>query len=504
MPDDRQGTADRGVSPDVETPSGTPTAQTPATPPQTGPWPAPVPWQAPVSWQPRPWLQPASWQLPGPWPPAAEPWQSGPWQSGPWQSGPWQQPGPWPPPGAWWPDFAAGPYPTTPSTWPIGSVPWGYANPPAVTPILEPPGNFHPPIPPRPALSPWGRQSPRLYALGIILGLPGITVLLLYLASVGAGFKPWTGPVPRWLFLESACFAAAIGLIASAVAQSRQRRADGWRDYRGPSPLVAMGALLGILTALEIPLEAGLNAAGVDLNSGLATLALMVIFLGTYAGVVHFLAVRPDALSWRDIVRPGLLAPSRDDWSIDGPVPGSARRFGESIGSWRARASGSRIGDLLIPAAMVVPLIIASNVLAAAMLLVLGLHPSDIATPELSTPMTGIDRMLLFIAVAILAPIGEEIFFRGFATNAWGRSLSRNTAIVRSSLFFAFIHVLNTSTPDPGLFWRAALFNFGARVPVAFALAWLYMRRRSILASGALHMSYNGVIAAISFLQPLG
>ena len=69
---------------------------------------------------------------------------------------------------------------------------------------------------------------------------------------------------------------------------------------------------------------------------------------------------------------------------------------------------------------------------------------------------------------------------------------------MRSSLFFAFIHVLNTSTTDPALFWRIALFNFGARIPVAFVLTWLYMRRRSILASGMLHASYNGLITLLS------
>jgi membrane protease YdiL (CAAX protease family) len=104
--------------------------------------------------------------------------------------------------------------------------------------------------------------------------------------------------------------------------------------------------------------------------------------------------------------------------------------------------------------------------------------------------------------VAVIAPAGEEVFFRGFTTNAWGRSIGRNSAILRASLFFAFIHILNTvgASTDASVSWRVALFNFGARVPVAFALTWLYMRRRSILASGTLHAAYNGLITLISFL----
>ena len=78
--------------------------------------------------------------------------------------------------------------------------------------------------------------------------------------------------------------------------------------------------------------------------------------------------------------------------------------------------------------------------------------------------------------------------------------MSRNSAILRASLFFAFVHVMNTPSSDIGLSWRVALFNFGARVPVAFALTWLYMRRRSILASGTLHAGYNGLITLIGFI----
>jgi len=51
--------------------------------------------------------------------------------------------------------------------------------------------------------------------------------------------------------------------------------------------------------------------------------------------------------------------------------------------------------------------------------------------------------LLLLIAVAVIAPAGEE-------SSSWlhdqclGRSIGRNSAILRASLFFAFIHILNT------------------------------------------------------------
>jgi membrane protease YdiL (CAAX protease family) len=380
---------------------------------------------------------------------------------------------------------------------PIGTVPWGYTNPPQVPPVLEPPGSFHPPAP-RPALSLRGRISPRLYGLGLALGLPAMAALLAYMVGVRAGLKFELGSVPLWVVIEIVSAVAAIGLIGLALAQARQRRADGWRDYVGPSPFLAGGALLATVEAVGLPLQFALKSARVDLESAPATFALVLMYLCTYIAIVHFLTVRTGALTWRDIAHPQRLAPSSDDWTAAGPVPEWTRRWSESIGALRSRASGMRIGDILVPLAMLLPLMFVSNILSALMLIVLGLQPSDLIT-EVSTPLSDVDRVLAFVAVAVLAPIGEEIFFRGFATNSWGRSLSRNSTILRASLFFAFIHVINVTTTDANISWRAALFNFGARVPVAFALTWLYMRRRSIVASGTLHFSYNGLITILSF-----
>lgn len=496
MPDKRQDTEGKGTGTDGEPEAISRALGSGGTEATTAP-PAPAAPIGPAATAPWPGArQPGAWpgaRQPGAWPGTRQPGAvpAPPTYGSSWAGGP---------PAGYVPPSGFASWALRPAAWPIGYVPWGYTRPPALAPVLEPPGMFHPPASRRPILSLAGRASPRLYGLGLAVGLPGITALLLYLVALGAGMKPPGGPVPRWLVLEFACVAAAVGAVAWAVAQGRQRRADAWRDYAGPSPLPTMAALLAIVTAFEIPLEAGLNAARVDVESGLATLLLVMIFLSAYVGLVHFLAVRPHALAWRDIARPARLAPDSDDWDALEPVPGWTRRPGELIGSWRARSPGGRLGDILVALLMVGPLILASNLLSGAMLQVLGLHTTDISGPETYIATTDLDRLLMFIAVAIVAPLGEEIFFRGFATNAWGRSLGRGATMIRSSLFFAFIHVLNTATTDVGVFWRVALFNFGARIPVAIALTWLYMRRRSILASGALHATYNGLITIISFL----
>ena len=263
--------------------------------------------------------------------------------------------------------------------------------------------------------------------------------------------------------------------------------------------MLTLGTLLAVVTSLGLPLEVGLKSVNVDIESAPATFAVLLLYLAAYVSLVHFLAVRTGVMTWRDIVSPGRLAPSSDDWTDLGPLPGWRRGWTGTIASWRPRLSGGRTGNILIPLAMVLPLLIASYLVSALLMLGLGLHPSDIS-PEVPTPLNNLDRMLTIVGVAIVAPVGEEIFFRGYATNAWARSLSRNSAIVRASLFFALVHVANVTTTDASVSWRAAVFDFGARVPVAIALAWIYVRRRSILASGTLHAGYNGAITLVSFL----
>ena len=516
MPDDRRDTRGESPSPDGEPdqnpprlePTGNETSGDRPADQRQGP--ATAGWQAPGA---RPT---GSWQQPGPWQqPAIPGWQAhGTWQQAPGWRPPYGArpvPGTWQTPYAAWPQAGYGPpaYPGTwapvpapaPAAWPIGTVPWGYTNPPALPPVLEPPGSFHPPISKRRVFALRGRASPRLYALGVAVGLPGIAALLAYLVAVSAGFKLAAGPLPRWVTIEAVSIVAAVGLIGWAIAQARQRLADGWQDYSGPSPWLTLGAFVAVTAALDLPIEAALKTQGVDLESpsALVTLLLLLTYLAAYFGLVHFLVVRSGALTWREMARPQHLAPSSDDWGGTEPIPGWTRARGATMSSWRARLSGRRVGDILIPLAMVLPLMIASNVFSAAMLLALGLHPSDIS-PDTSVQSDALSMLVTFITVAIVAPIGEEVFFRGYATNAWGRSLSRNSAILRASLFFAFIHVMNTATTEASISWRAALFNLGARVPVAFALTWLYMRRRSILASGTLHAGYNGLITLISFL----
>ena len=390
-------------------------------------------------------------------------------------------------------------YPSVaPAAWPPGFVPWGYVSAPPVAPVLEPPGNFHP-VWRRSFLSLKGRASSRLYLLGLILGLPGLAALLVFWIGARVGLSFGGTPIPTLLLVEAVGIVAALGLSGASLAQARQRREDGWKDYAGPSPLLAGGALLALIACLSIPLEYGLAAAGIRAGAAVSTLLQVLLYLVIYVSVVHVLAVKTGALTWRDIVRPQRLAPSQDEWTAAPNTPDSADAWGRPVRRWRSRIAGGSVGDVLWALALLLPLFFVSALLSALLSVALGLHGDDITSPVTRT-VTDMDRWIAILAVAILIPIGEEIFYRGFATNAWGRSLSRNSAILRAAFFFAAVHIINVTSTDAGLSLRAAVFNMAVRIPVAIALTWIYVRRRSLIASATLHGSYNGLIVVLGIL----
>jgi membrane protease YdiL (CAAX protease family) len=142
------------------------------------------------------------------------------------------------------------------------------------------------------------------------------------------------------------------------------------------------------------------------------------------------------------------------------------------------------------------PLVFIGTILLAIVLAVfLPLPPGPL--PNVTS---GADRLAVFLVAVLIAPVSEEIFFRGFATTAWSRALPRGRTILRSGVFFAFIHVLTVSgatTFQQGLGFAA--FAFFVRLPVSFALAAVFLRRGSIYESFGLHAAYNAISLLVAF-----
>ena len=93
---------------------------------------------------------------------------------------------------------------------------------------------------------------------------------------------------------------------------------------------------------------------------------------------------------------------------------------------------------------------------------------------------------LLFLLTAILAPIYEEILFRGILFNYLKSKKSLLYAIIVSTASFAFIHI------DPNVFWQ--LFTLG----LCFAI--LTDKYESILPSIVTHSLWNGITMVSIFI----
>jgi membrane protease YdiL (CAAX protease family) len=97
-------------------------------------------------------------------------------------------------------------------------------------------------------------------------------------------------------------------------------------------------------------------------------------------------------------------------------------------------------------------------------------------------------KLVFALAGVIAAPIGEEIFFRGFLYNALKRRLNIPAAIVISGFLFAVMHI--------GPLAIVIIF------PMGMALAYVYERTRSLWVTILMHIMNNGLAFGMALLFP--
>ena len=96
-------------------------------------------------------------------------------------------------------------------------------------------------------------------------------------------------------------------------------------------------------------------------------------------------------------------------------------------------------------------------------------------------PKTGWEMGAYFLGVAILAPVCEEILFRGAIQTAYESKRSVRFAITITALMFAFYHFRLSGLP--------------ALLPIAFVLGYVAWRTGSIFAAMLVHFGNNGTSA---------
>jgi membrane protease YdiL (CAAX protease family) len=265
--------------------------------------------------------------------------------------------------------------------------------------------------------------------------------------------------------LLAGLLALDLGLAMAAGYQVLARRARASYRYGGPSPFLLLG-----IYAISAALAGGVlsRILGLERESSVATvLAVALLQVSAVVTIVLFVR-RTGALAWHDM-----------GWPRRGQL--DLRRV---------------LLDVGFAVSITVPLTMVAALVAALIATVLQLLDTP---PPART--SGLDPLSLILVAVVLAPIGEELFFRGFALTAWHRDLGPMRALLRTTVVFAAVHIANVlGTPgDASLGARWALLQFVVIVPTGLVLGWLF-QQRGIIASIAGHAAYNGVLVAIALL----
>jgi membrane protease YdiL (CAAX protease family) len=313
--------------------------------------------------------------------------------------------------------------------------------------------------PPRPGASTFtieGRAAPGLFVVGWLASILGLAIAVAGALSSSVLLVYFVGPG-----------LLSLGLIAAAGNQAFERRARG-APYAGPSPVLVfaatvavtyfVGALVGLL------LDAIVKSNGASVSAPVGQLIAGALTALIFIGIVRLTVVGTGALSWSEMgVRP-----------LD-------RRA---------------LADLIAGASLALPVIGVTLIVGAILVALFGVVSPSPLPP--SGQLSGL--VLQLITGAIIAPVAEEILFRGFAVTAWRRSIGASRAIFRATLLFALAHVVGIEATGFGQALGLIVVGAGTRLPVAWVLGWVFVRRRSIWASIGLHATFNAVLLILANL----
>ena len=306
-----------------------------------------------------------------------------------------------------------------------------------------------------------GREAPALYVIGLLTLVLGASALVAGIAGGGI------------VLAMLALVLIGIGGIALSGASALQRRVDtpvaGWR---GPGPLAIFWTAITWALLAQLLVDALLNVLGAAaaLSTPLGAFVLVTASNIATVLIIGLVVVGSGAVRWRDLI---LATPAASPSTLPQPD----RR-------------GGLAGDLFWGAALALPILAATGLVSTLVMNGTGLS----APPVLPLTMTAGDIVANALTAGLIAPIGEELLYRGVIAQAWARQSSARRAILFSAIVFAFVHTLNPNLDSINL----AAVAFIVRLPLGVGLGWLWIRRRSLLATVALHSAYNLFIVAIA------
>jgi membrane protease YdiL (CAAX protease family) len=300
-----------------------------------------------------------------------------------------------------------------------------------------------------------GRRAPALFLVGWLATLIGVGLT----ATVAFGVPGLAGAVLSLVSLV----ALSLGLVMLAGSQTIERRAAG-AAYAGPSPLLVLIAIVAVTRLVGFLVGVMLLPFADRIPVEVGDLFAVVIQALVFLGVIRFVILGPGVLSW-----------SQMGWTAD--------RATIVRGLWGGAVFAG-------------PLILSTWVIVS-----IAVNLAGVAPPSPLPPTGTVAGLILhMIAGAVVAPLAEEMLFRGYALTAWRELVGVRGAIVRSSIVFVLAHVLFVSGDTFGETVRVAFVAGVVRVPVAFALGWLFVRTGSIWGPIGLHATFNGILIVFAEL----
>lgn len=255
------------------------------------------------------------------------------------------------------------------------------------------------------------------------------------------------------------------GLAYLAIRGIVRRRHLPPQRYRGPSVVLLLVLGITVASLVATPFVADVTAifGGGGEPSVLGSLALLT---STQLGLV--------LVTFLFVTLPGALAGAPP---VDGGAPFRSLRLGLAFGAVAWLASSALV------------------VLLVLLLTAAGLQPP---TQPAEQALAVVNPVVVVLAVVVVAPIAEEVFYRGVAYAAWMRERGRTYAVIGSSLLFAVSHL---ALPDASLAGLAA----GVVLLIPFfglglGLGLVYQMTGSLLAAIVMHATINGISVGIAML----
>lgn len=143
---------------------------------------------------------------------------------------------------------------------------------------------------------------------------------------------------------------------------------------------------------------------------------------------------------------------------------------------------------LLMPAGLIVYLILASTLIVIAQKIIPGFDVKQAQDVGFSHINRQYEVLLAFVTLVIVAPIAEEILFRGYLFGKLKKTIPVWLAIIVTSLSFGFIHGA----------WNLAIDTFALSV----ILCILRQITGNIWSPILLHMAKNGIAFYFLFINP--